>query len=1625
MAAGPEGPIGKGGAGSGNTIQDGVPAQALRGDSKGIQGGGGLARPKIDAIPEATPWNAFQTVDELREQYERVSAGLNLNRCGSRRVPDRIGFGARRRFRDMVAGDAATPQQRGGEHAPERAGADAETQRPAVPAAKSMASGYCSQGDRFESRDEVPLFQTARNIATAPGSRPPNDRAAGAGDSTRTPPAAVPTKLPTRQKGVVVPPQVTGKPPVAGPRKPGVGPRGMGGGGGEGLLLELGRALERIEQNRLYVDSATAEIDLTLSKASELSRAGNLFVKLGTPTPDTPHNLPAVVHGRDLLERAGAAEAVAEADSQTLKPWAARLETDTAMVRGLSGRLGVHSMDNLKARALKALRRARRNVAKAQLRAERRSRRPGFVAGQEASLPGLERRSESAWRKYREYAKQAHDEKLPENVRGRARRRAEQQRGRALAADARATSARSVVIDHSLRKIRGFEVSERKRAEKRAESGRVGSELAKIALEIHKIDEEIRTERDKFMAVDGKITAAVSFRRIERLAKKRTKLKKRQKGLGTRVADGGLVGTVVTSAFDRGVAGAVGTYRRATIALAGVQAEIDATQAEQEDARKAGDRRRQKKAARKLKRLEKKRARLLRSQSKAAGVLKSANAARPGGSGSIKISPLAETHAGRALIFASKKLKELDKQIEAAENKWKKKALQKVRALRQKQVAGLANRITADVAAWMRAAAEHMVALSSQRYDPKATDEERDRAWQGMESTLDAAKQQLKLAKIAAGKAPGSKTAQNNLTDAQNAFNKALAVFLNPCLACWECKDPICTPDQICFCVLKPEHLAEHLKRIKAWKNRKKNKGKKNKTKKKKAKKKNKKKNKKADDGTGRAISKHAGKTPPQVPPGTGNPKDAVVPEAGSAPTAGQGPDAGGSADEENETPPSDANDSSAEKADGASQEGDDKKNSERRTVVAPQKKDDDDESPDDGPRTIAHPATSPPKTGGRPPDSAPPSDSPPTSGFPFWGTIREQLIPEFLRGIEAATEFAKEVGAEAAKVIDDLTEKAKVRSRKKLAEGIEDIAEWRMKDRRELLALLQAAATRRGTLIVLRRAERLIEQREQEVEAELDRLAASGSVLAKNVRKHLDRLGGRYAKANRTYREYYFRRAHRKEFDKLSPEDQVSENRRGALKHIHVLANNLKDLELQWIRVSSARESLEIDLKDNPVDDLEANRDAARWEIQRDINQELSLLGGIDLRSEYMALRDKSPTAIDKRLGQLRAKMQWAAQKVRLGYVALLGIQQDSQNRPGFFNRKSEWVNFARVMGTSVTSHRRPDFDNLSVKAGVSRITGLTDSINEIEDSLGEISFQMRRRQAQTSRMFGIATVAATLATGLAIAGAPIVVGAKAGGWVGTLARAGALGGGFNTAMQAAQLASGEHPTGSFEVKDVGQAVILAAPLGPLFRWAPSLAGLGLSGAGAYSAYGSYKEGKWVTGTIGLALAYWGARSTVVRLAGQRASPLHLPGERSDLPVPKFPWRYAKPGELKPGEAGGTRPDGSVVIRRGLNPATEATAIRHEYGHRRLSALGDGAFARWRQNRMTQFYENSAILRVSEEALVHTYATHSPVAGVRLAFSPGYSPFQVGWGDAIVVSLLATAYVGYRTAYRAIKDDR
>ena len=87
----------------------------------------------------------------------------------------------------------------------------------------------------------------------------------------------------------------------------------------------------------------------------------------------------------------------------------------------------------------------------------------------------------------------------------------------------------------------------------------------------------------------------------------------------------------------------------------------------------------------------------------------------------------------------------------------------------------------------------------------------------------------------------------------------------------------------------------------------------------------------------------------------------------------------------------------------------------------------------------------------------------------------------------------------------------------------------------------------------------------------------------------------------------------------------------------------------------------------------------------------------------------------------------------------------------------------------------------------------------------------------------------------------------------------------------------------------------------------------------------------------------------------------------------------------------GYTTPSGQIFLRPGLTPAEAASTLRHESLHAFLSVPNSAPLAAARQNLGMWGYNNSHLLRFTEEALAEGYATRSLMLGIRHPIINGY----------------------------------
>jgi hypothetical protein len=121
---------------------------------------------------------------------------------------------------------------------------------------------------------------------------------------------------------------------------------------------------------------------------------------------------------------------------------------------------------------------------------------------------------------------------------------------------------------------------------------------------------------------------------------------------------------------------------------------------------------------------------------------------------------------------------------------------------------------------------------------------------------------------------------------------------------------------------------------------------------------------------------------------------------------------------------------------------------------------------------------------------------------------------------------------------------------------------------------------------------------------------------------------------------------------------------------------------------------------------------------------------------------------------------------------------------------------------------------------------------------------------------------------------------------------------------------------------------------------------------------------------------------------------------------------------EMAPGVLGQTLPNGQVFLRPGLSRAEQVSTLRHESVHAFFSPEGSSSIANFRQN-LGQFgYDNSQLLRFTEEAIAETYGSRNLLQGLShpLVNPYGISPGGLALEGGIVGGGIAgVAYLGYQ----------
>ncbi len=120
----------------------------------------------------------------------------------------------------------------------------------------------------------------------------------------------------------------------------------------------------------------------------------------------------------------------------------------------------------------------------------------------------------------------------------------------------------------------------------------------------------------------------------------------------------------------------------------------------------------------------------------------------------------------------------------------------------------------------------------------------------------------------------------------------------------------------------------------------------------------------------------------------------------------------------------------------------------------------------------------------------------------------------------------------------------------------------------------------------------------------------------------------------------------------------------------------------------------------------------------------------------------------------------------------------------------------------------------------------------------------------------------------------------------------------------------------------------------------------------------------------------------------------------------------------IAPGVLGETLPNGQVFLRPGLSRAEQVSTLRHESVHAFFSPQGSGPVTTFRQNLGQWGYDNSQLLRFTEEAMAETYGSGSLLQGLRHPLVNGYGITPGGLlleGGAVGCGIFGAGYLGYQ----------
>jgi hypothetical protein len=125
--------------------------------------------------------------------------------------------------------------------------------------------------------------------------------------------------------------------------------------------------------------------------------------------------------------------------------------------------------------------------------------------------------------------------------------------------------------------------------------------------------------------------------------------------------------------------------------------------------------------------------------------------------------------------------------------------------------------------------------------------------------------------------------------------------------------------------------------------------------------------------------------------------------------------------------------------------------------------------------------------------------------------------------------------------------------------------------------------------------------------------------------------------------------------------------------------------------------------------------------------------------------------------------------------------------------------------------------------------------------------------------------------------------------------------------------------------------------------------------------------------------------------------------------------WSYA---DLPPEALGGTLPDGTILIRRGLQGRVLLETLRHELIHSALRQLPPVRFV------VVRLYPCSQLWRYLEEAAAEGYATGRPFAAALFPIREGYVTVKGLVGETLATAAAATG-LGASAWHAATSGDR